>query len=87
MPQPKDYDPYATDPGFQQQIIVREKLVKDSGNGAFNKFKDAVFLAVVIAVGAIVWNMNQRLTVIEGMMKNQEILIRVLARRNGIDLQ
>lgn len=68
---PKDYP----EPG--QQIIVRE-VIKET-NGGFSKFKDAVFLAMVIAVGTLIWTMNQRLTAIE-------IMVRIIAKKSGIDI-
>lgn len=81
MPQPKDhYDPFATDPDFKQQIIVREKLVREPSNGTFSKFRDAILLAIVTAVGWIIWTMNQRLTTIE-------TLVKIIAKKSGIDIQ
>lgn len=71
MRQPDDESP-------SQQIIVRE-IIKDS-NGGFAKLKDAVFLAIILAVGALIWSMNQRLTTIETMVK-------IIAVKSGIPLQ
>lgn len=68
---PPDYD---EDP--RQQIIVRE--IKDT-NGGYSKLKDAVFLAIVLSVGAIIWTMNQRLTTIE-------IMVKIIAKKSGVEV-
>lgn len=74
MPQPKDYD----EPG--QKIILREIVKESTSNGGFTKLKDAVFLAIVLAIGAIIWDVSQRQTRIEIWMK-------IIAKQIGINLE
>jgi hypothetical protein len=44
---------------------VVERIIENHGNGGFAKLKDTVFLAVILAAGAIIWAQQRSIDKIE----------------------
>ncbi len=59
-----DNDPVMDDPSPRREILV-ERVVEKEPNGGFTRVKDAVFMAVILAAGAIIWSQQSTIDAIK----------------------